>query len=273
MIRVGEGTGKLEEAFMSLYHQLEFDREMKQRIKSAMRYPIFVMVALGIALAVVTFFVIPAFAKTYASLKVALPLVTRMLLAVSAFAVNYWWAGLFILGITVWLARMLLRMPHIRYAWDRFKLRIPVLGPIITKATVARFARSFSTAIKSDVPLVTAFSLVARVLDNKFYEERVLQMRTGVERGEILSRVMRSSGIFSPLELQLITVAEATGDVENAVGQLATLYTEDLEYEVSRMSQTIEPLLLAVMGVLVGLLVLGVFLPMWDLGSAYFHKG
>lgn len=272
MVRVGEGTGKLEEAFRSLYNQLDFDRQMKQKIKSALRYPTFVMVALGIAMTVMTIFVIPAFAKTYSGLHVELPLLTRILLGISKFSVQYWWAVVMGAGLVYFMLRLILKSPEGRYAWDRFKLRIPIIGTILNKATVARFSRSFSTAMKANVPIVMAFQLVSRVVENAFFEARILAMRVGVERGEVLSRVMRTSGIFSPIELQLITVAERTGDVDQAVEQIALMYSDDVEYQVAKLSQSIEPILLAAMGVLVGMFVLGVFLPMWDLGQAHFKR-
>jgi MSHA biogenesis protein MshG len=272
MVRVGEGTGKLEEAFRALYNQLEFDRQMKQKIKAALRYPTFVMTALAIAMTVMTIFVIPTFAKTYAGLKVELPLLTRFLLGISKFSVEYWWAVLMGMGLFYFLMRLVLRSPEGRYAWDRLKLRVPVVGDIMYKATVARFSRSFSTAMKANVPIVMAFQLVSRVVENAFFEARILQMRVGVERGEVLSRVMRTSGIFSPIELQLITVAERTGDVDQAVEQIALMYSDDVEYQVARLSQTVEPILLATLGVLVGMFVLGVFLPMWELGQAHFKR-
>jgi MSHA biogenesis protein MshG len=272
MVRVGEGTGKLEEAFRALYNQLEFDRQMKQKIKAALRYPTFVMTALAIAMTVMTIFVIPTFAKTYAGLNVELPLLTRFLLGISKFSVEYWWAVLMGMGLFYFLMRLVLRSPEGRYAWDRLKLRVPVVGDIMYKATVARFSRSFSTAMKANVPIVMAFQLVSRVVENAFFEARILQMRVGVERGEVLSRVMRTSGIFSPIELQLITVAERTGDVDQAVEQIALMYSDDVEYQVARLSQTVEPILLATLGVLVGMFVLGVFLPMWELGQAHFKR-
>lgn len=272
MVRVGEGTGKLEEAFRSLYNQLDFDRQMKQKIKAALRYPTFVLVALAIAMTVMTIFVIPAFAKTYSGLHVELPLLTRILLAISKFSVQYWWAVVMGFALVYFILRLVLRSPEGRYAWDRFKLRIPIIGNILNKATVARFSRSFSTAMKANVPIVMAFQLVSRVVENAFFEARILAMRVGVERGEVLSRVMRTSGIFSPIELQLITVAERTGDVDQAVEQIALMYSDEVEYEVSKLSQSIEPILLAAMGVLVGMFVLGIFLPMWDLGQAHFKR-
>ena len=270
MVRVGEGTGRLEETFVSLYKQLEFNTRMRSRIKSAVRYPMFVMIALGVALAIMTIFVIPSFAKTYASLHVELPALTQLLLAVSSFSVNYWWAVLMGIGFAWFLGKLALRSAETRYTWDRYKLNIPVVGPIMKTATIARFCRSFATAMRANVPLVMAFQLVSKVANNAFYEARILQMCAGVERGEILSRVMRTSGIFSPMEIQLITVAERTGEVDQAVQQRSELYSEEVEYRVSRLSQSIEPLLLAVMGILVGTLVLGIFLPMWDMGQAHF---
>jgi MSHA biogenesis protein MshG len=267
MIRVGESTGRLAEAFQSLYKQVDFDRSMKQKIRAALRYPMFVVIALTIAMSILTIFVIPRFAKTYASFKVELPFITRLLLGTSDFAVNYWWAVLGLAGAAWYMAQLWLASSEGRYAWDRFKLRIPVFGGIMNKAAIARFARSFATALEADVPIVQGFQLAANVVENAFFRERILQMRKGVERGEVLSRVMRTSGIFSPLELQLITVAEKTGEVEDAITELAKLYTEEVEYEVGRLAQTVEPLLLAGMGVLVGIVVLGVFLPMWDMAQ------
>lgn len=272
MVKVGEGTGELQMAFQNLYRQIEFDRQMRMKIKTAMRYPMFVVSALVIALGVLTLFVIPSFAKTYEGLKVELPLLTRVLIGTSNLAVNYWWALLLGLGALYYIILLVLRTPDGRYNWDKFKLRLPIVGSVIMKATVARFARSFATAMKADVPIVTAFQLVAGVVDNAFFADRIMQMRKGVERGEILSRVMRTAGIFTPLELQLISVAERTGEVEHAVEEISQLYNEEVDYEIGKLSQAIEPILLGVMGILVLVLLLGIFLPLWDLGQAQLHR-
>ena len=268
MVRVGENSGRLEEAFHSLHKQLNFDRQMKQRIKSAMRYPSFVLAAMAIAMGILTVFVIPVFAKTYEGLKVELPLLTRVLLGASNFAVAYWWVVLGGSLLAVVLVRAFVRGPQGRYLWDRHKLRLPVFGSIITKGTVARFCASFATAYKSGVPIVQALELVSRVVDNAFYARRILLMRRGLERGESFARVARSAGIFTALELQMIMVGEESGDIEGMVGQIAELYEEDVVYEVSRLSESIEPILLGLMGGLVGVLLLGIFLPMWSLGDA-----
>lgn len=271
MIRVGEGSGQLDEAFQNLLKQLDFDRQMTQRIKSALRYPSFVMMAVAVAMAILTIFVIPVFGKTYAGLKVELPLLTRALLATSSFAVNYWWAVLGALTLASLLVRAFVRGPQGRYLWDKYKLRLPVFGSIITKATVARFCGGFSTAYRSGVPIVQSLELVARVVDNAFFASRIGLMRMGLERGESFSRVARSTGIFTALELQMIGVGEDSGDIEGMVAQIATQYEEEVAYEVSRLSESIEPILLGLMGGLVGVLLLGIFLPMWSLGEAMMH--
>ena len=272
MVKVGEGSGQLEEIFKRLHEQIAFEKHMGQQIKGALRYPTFVLVAISIALAVMTLFVLPVFAQTYAKMQASLPALTLMLLAVSKFAVGYWWAVLAMIGACFYAFKLYTALPEGRYAWDKFKLRIPIIGSIIKKATLARFCRSFATASKSGVPLVQAFTLVSRVVDNAYFEERILSMRDGVERGESLLRTARTAGIFTPLELQMMSVGEDTGDVDGMLNQVADMYREEVEYEVSRLSEAIEPILLAFMGVLVLILMLGVFLPMWQLGKVALAK-
>jgi MSHA biogenesis protein MshG len=268
MVRLGEGTGNLEEAFQRLFSQLEFEKHMKQKIKGALRYPTFVLLAIAIAIAILSLWVIPIFAKVYAGMKVQLPLLTRVLLGTSDFAVNYWWAVLAFIVLAMFGFRSWTSTKVGRYRWDKAKLKFPVFGGIITKATIARFAFTFASATRSGMPLVSAFSIVSRVVENAFYEERILQMRDGVERGDSILRVATTAGIFSPLELQMMAVGEETGNMDEMVEQVARMYQEEVDYEVSRLSETIEPLLLAAMGILVTILMLGIFLPLWDLGAA-----
>ena len=267
MIRVGEDAGELDQVFAALLRQLEFDRQMKQRIKAAMRYPGFVMGAMFIAIGILTIFVIPVFANVYKTMHLELPLVTRVLVGTSDFAVQYWWVVLGSLVLGYYGVRTWLATEEGRYTWDKHKLRLPLFGKILTKGAIARFCESFATAYRAGVPIVQALSLVAKVVDNAFFETRIMQMREGLERGEGLTKLARSSGIFNPTELQMIHVGEQTGEVDTMMGQIATMYQEDVTYEVSRLSESIEPILLGFMGILVGILLLGVFMPMWDLGQ------
>ncbi len=267
MIRVGEGAGQLDEIFTRLFAQLEFERDMRQKIKGALRYPTFVVIAIAIAIGILTIFVIPVFAKVYAGMKVELPLLTRVLLAVSDFAVNWWWAVLAFLGACFYGFRLWISQPAGRYTWDKFKLGLPLIGSIFDKAGIARFCLSFSIACKSGVPIDQAFTLVAKVVDNAFFEERIHGMREGITRGETMLQIAQNSGIFKAMEMQMISVGDATGEMEKMMEQVATMYQEELQYEVSRLGDAIEPILLAVMGGLVLVLMLGIFLPLWDLGQ------
>lgn len=268
MVRVGENSGQLEEIFRRLFDQINFDHKIQMKIKSALRYPVFVLSAISIAIGILTVFVIPVFATFFAKFGAELPLMTRILLGTSNFAVNYWWLVLGVIGGCFYSFRVLIRQKAGRYRWDKFKLAIPIVGKIIEKATLARFCRSLSTASKSGVPLVLAFTLVSRVVDNAFFEERILIMRDGIERGESMLRVAQTSGIFNPLELQMISVGEETGDIDGMLAQVADIYTEEVEYEITRLSESMEPILMAFMGVLVLILLLGIFMPMWQLGAA-----
>lgn len=272
MVKVGEGSGQLELIFKRLHEQLEFEKHMSQKIKGAMRYPTFVVTAVSIAIAIMTLFVIPVFAETYSKFHASLPFLTLLLLAVSDFSVHYWWAILALLGFAIYAFKLVIKRPVGRYNWDKLKLRFPVVGSIIRKATLARFCRSFALASKSGVPIVQAFTLVSRVVDNAFFEERILNMRDGVERGESMLLAAQSADIFSTIELQMISVGEETGEIDSMLEQVASMYQEEVEYEVGRLSESIEPLLLTFMGVLVLILMLGVFLPLWDLGMVAMQK-
>ena len=267
MIKVGEGAGQLEEIFSRLFAQLEFERDMKKKIQGALRYPMFVIIAISIAVAILAIFVIPVFGKVYKSMKVELPPLTRLLLGISDFAVNYWWLVVLTVVVLAYGFRLFLKQPQGRYRWDKTKLKLPLIGSILSKAGIARFCLSFSIACRSGVPIDQAFTLVAKVVDNAFYERRINQMRDGITRGETMLRIAQSADIFKAMELQMIAVGEATGELEKMMEQVAQLYQEEVQYEVGRLGDAIEPILLAVMGALVLVLMLGIFLPLWDLGQ------
>lgn len=267
MIRVGETSGRLEEVLAGLHAQLEFEKDMRRKIKSALRYPGFVVAALVIAMTVLNIFVIPVFARVYAGMKVDLPPLTRLLIGVSDFAVGWWWAIAAGAVAGAFVLRAALATPAGRLAWDRRKLGLPVFGGILAQAAMARLCRSLATAMRSGVPIDRAFSLVAPVVDNAWYAGKVLNMREAVGRGESILRTAQSAGIFKPLELQMIAVGEETGALEEMLGQIADLYQDEVEYEVARIGDSIEPILLAAIGGMVLVLMLGIFMPLWDLGQ------
>lgn len=265
MIRVGESAGKLDEVFARLYAQLDFDRRMRQKIKTVLRYPSFVFTAIVVATMIVMVYVIPAFSGVYGTAHIELPLATKILMGTSGFMSRNWTVILAVMALAALGIRYYVSTPEGEYRWDQAKLGLPIVGRVLTKATVARFCRSFGMAMSSGVPIVTALALVSRVVDNTFYQERIMAMRDAVSHGDNLLRAFLASGIFSPVELQMIAVGEETGDIETMVQQLATLYQDEVEYEASKLSETLEPILLVFMAALVLLLLLGIFLPMWNM--------
>ncbi len=273
MIRVGEMTGRLTEVFLRLNEHLEFERDVRERIKQAMRYPMFVMIAMAVAVVILNIFVIPVFAKVFAGFNAELPLVTRGLLAFSAWMISWW--PLLIGGVigAGMMVRAYVRTPAGRYNWDARKLKLPIVGEIVLKATLARFARSFALSSQSGVPLVQALTVVAQTVDNAFIGSRIEQMRDGIERGESISRCAAATGVFTPVVLQMISVGEETGELDNLLFEIADMYERETDYNIKGLSAAIEPILLAVIGVLVLLLALGVFLPLWNLGGAAMGKG
>ncbi len=272
MVQVGEMTGMLDQTFLRLYEHLEFEKQMNENIRGAMRYPIFVMIAMAIAVVIVNIFVIPAFVKVFEGFHTELPLMTRMLIGFSNFMVNYW-PLLLALSIGAIVAfRAYVATPLGKYNWDKSKLRIPIAGKIIFKGTLARFARSLALAFKSGIPIVQGLNVVGMVVDNEYMRTRIEQMRDGVERGESILRTALTAGVFNATVLQMIAVGEETGDMDGLMFEIAGMYEREVEYEVKTLSQQIEPIMIVALGIMVLILALGIFLPIWDLGKAALHR-
>jgi len=267
MVRVGEATGRLDEIFLRMFEHLEFERETRSRIKEALRYPTFVMIAMVVAIGVINVFVIPAFAKVYAGLGAELPLMTKILIESSRITLAYGWFMLAGLVLAVAGFRMWRASDDGRLVWDRFKLRIPLTGSIVLRSTLARFARTLALSLKSGIPAAQALSVVAEVTDNAWIASRVLQMRNGIERGESILRTAQTAAVFNPVVMQMIAVGEETGSIDELMQEVADMYEREVDYEIKTLAARIEPLIIAAMGGIVLVLALGVFLPMWDLAS------
>lgn len=272
MVQVGEMTGRLTEIFPRLYDYLQLDRKMHEQITAALRYPKFVIFAIVSAIGVVSAFVIPQFAKIFMKANFELPIMTRALIGLSSFTINYW--PLIIAGsaASAFLFRRWVATKEGKYTWDKAKLRLPVAGPIIQKGTMARFARSYSLADKSGVPVSQALSVVARTVDNAYIASAVEQIRDGVERGDSILRTATMTGVFMPRVLQMISVGEETGEIGQLMDEIADMYEQEVEYELKTLASRIEPILIMFIGVLVLILALGVFVPMWDMGQVQLKK-
>lgn len=268
IVRVGETTGRLDEALLQLAEYLELDKENEKRIKSALRYPTFIMLAMVAAMFVINLFVIPSFSKVFASFDSELPWATQLLLATSNFMVAWWPHILVTAALAIAALRQWINSPKGGYLWDKWKLRMPIFGDIVLRANLGRFTRSLAVTSQSGVPLIQAMNIVAGSIDNKFLESRITTMKTGIENGESLTRTAAATGLFTPLILQMFSVGEQTGAIDELLLETAEHYDREVKYELQNISSSIEPIMITIIGVMVLILALGIFLPMWDLADS-----
>ena len=267
MIRVGETTGRLEEIFQSLFKHLEFQKFMREQVRGALRYPSFVVAAMVIAICVINLVVIPAFAKVFENMQAELPLMTRILLGSSRFMLDWWWLLLAVAVAGAVMTRSFVRTTAGRLAWDRLKLRLPIAGPLVRKGVLSQAARSLALVFKSGVPIVSGLTLSAQVVENAHIARALNGMRTGVEHGETLLSTSTRAHIFTPVVLQMIMVGEESGSLGEMLEEIGQMYQQEVEYELKTLSSKIEPLLIVMLGGMVLVLALGVFMPMWEMGS------
>lgn len=272
MVQIGENTGRLDKVFLQLSEYLDREKTTRDQVKSALRYPMFVMVAISIAMIIINMFVIPTFAKVFAGLNAELPLPTRVLLGISNFSVEYWWllTGLTIIAIVAF--RYYIKTEKGAFNWDHFKTRVPIMGSIVLRATLSRFSRAFAMTQRAGVPLIQGLVVVSRAVDNHYVEHHIKGMRNGIERGDTLTRTAQSTTMFTPLVIQMLAVGEETGAVDEMLEQVADFYDREVDYDLKNLTSAIEPILIIAIGAMVLVLALGVFLPMWDLiGAAKGH--
>ncbi len=272
VVHVGENTGKLDDAFLQLSEYLIREQETRKQIKSATRYPIFVILALVIALVVMNIFVIPIFADMFKKFDAELPFMTQLLLGMSDFFINKWPLMLIMIFLVVFGVYRYLKTKNGRYKWDRMQIKMPIIGSVIERTLLGRFARSFSMMLVSGVPLTTALNLVADAVSNTYMADRIITMRRSIEKGESLTRVANNSKLFTPLVMQMISVGEETGRVDELLAEVADYYEREVDYDLKSLTSKIEPVLIVIVAVMVLVLALGIFTPMWEMMGAYQGK-
>jgi len=267
VVHVGENTGRLDQSFKRIAGYLEVERETRRRINAATRYPSFVLAAIAIAIVILNAFVIPAFADVFAKFNAELPWQTRVIIGVSNFFVAWWHliaAALLLSAVAVY---RYLRTPGGRLRWDRLKLRLPIVGSLFERINLARFCQTFAMVSRAGLPITQGLAVIARALGNEFLAERVHAMREGIERGGGVTQTAKDSGMFTPVVLQMIAVGEETGAMDELLEQAAGFYEEEVDYELKSLTDAVEPILIIAIGIMVLVLALGVFLPLWDLSS------
>jgi MSHA biogenesis protein MshG len=273
MVRVGESTGTLDNAFLRLCEYLSQDQDVQDRVKSAIRYPMIVIIVIAIAMGVITVFVIPNFAPLFKVLGDDIPWPTRVIMGTSAFVIAH---GLALIGgtiLAVFGIRQYLRTPEGHYRCDRAKLRLPILGELLHQSILSRVTRSLAISLGAGLPMIQALTVLSRSAGNEYLAERLTNIRDGVERGDSLSRAAATAAIFPPLVLQMIAVGEETGELTQLLEEVSGFYQREVDYRLRNLTSMIEPLLLIGIGGMVLILALGVFLPMWNMIAKVGHAG
>lgn len=267
MIQVGENTGRLDQAFTQMAAYIDHNRRMSHNISAALRYPTIVISAILIAMIIVNLFVIPKFASFFEANNLELPWQTVFLLNTSQFFVGYWPYLLGLVIVSYIFFKRYTSTESGRYKWHRFILGLPIVGNILLRAYLARFARSFSMAYGAGVPIVQGMGVISRSVGNDYIADHVANMREGIERGEALTRTAHHTGMFTPVVMQMFAVGEEAGNLEEMMEYVADFYEEEVDYDIKTLSDKLEPLIYVLVGVMVLVLALGIFVPMWDIAQ------
>ncbi len=265
MIAVGENTGRLDQALLQLSHYYEQELETRKRIKTAMRYPVTVVFFMIAGIFVLNILVIPQFATMFSRFGVDLPLPTRFLIAMSNFFVNYWPLMLGGIAASLFAFKAWLGTANGRERWDKMRLRFPIVGGIVNRAQLGRFARTFALMLQSGVPLNQSIALSAEALGNRYLELRLLEMKASIEAGGGISTSAVNTGIFTPLVIQMLAVGEETGRIDELLTEAAEFYEREVDYDLKTLTSRIEPILLVIVALMVGGLAAAIFLPMWGM--------
>ena len=271
IINIGETTGSLEQAFNQISHYLHREKETQSRIKTAFRYPTMVIAAISIAMVIVNIYVIPAFKGVFDKLGADLPWQTQLLISISAFSVNYWHFILMGIFAVILVIRKYLKTIEGIRRWHRILLKLPAVGNIIEDAIMERFCRSFAMIMQAGVPLIQGISIIANSVGNEYVSYKLQRMRTGIEKGDSITRMAKSIGMFPPLVIQMLLVGEESGNISDMLQEAAEYYEGEIDASLKNLSSVIEPILIIIIGAMVLVLALGIFLPMWNLTSAMQH--
>jgi len=271
MIKAGETAGILDSVLERLALLAEHDADTRARVKTAVRYPLIVVVAICGAFAFLVSFVIPKFASIFARFKTELPLPTRILLVINQAIHQYWFIIIIVIALSLWLIRWYVNTPKGRWHWDGVKLKIPVFGLLFQKVALSRFARIFGAMQKSGITMMHTLDITSETVGNVVIAAVLEDMRESLHEGKGLVGPMESSGLFPPLVTQMVAIGEETGNIDTMLNKVSDYYDMDVEYTLRNLSSMIEPILLLFVGLMVLFLALGIFLPMWNMMNLFKH--
>jgi type IV pilus assembly protein PilC len=267
MIAAGEAGGILDTILKRLATYIEKNVKLRGEVKSAMIYPVAVIVIAGLVVAAILWKVIPTFAQLFSGLGAELPLPTRVVIEMSNFLVSYGWILIVVAGLAGWGFKTYYATDGGRRTIDWLALKMPVLGDILRKVAVARFCRTLSTLLSSGVPILDGLDITARTAGNAIIEDAIQVTRTSIERGETISAPLRETKVFPSMVVQMINVGETTGALDAMLAKIADFYEEEVDTAVAGLLTLMEPVMIAFLGVIVGGIVIAMYMPIFDLIS------
>ena len=268
MVAAGEAGGILDTILMRLATFLEKSDALIRKVKGAMVYPGVIMSVAGIAVAVLLIFVIPTFQKMFASVNMELPLPTRIVIAMSDFLINYWWALIAIIAGIVYAIKQYYKTPDGRLRLDQMMLNAPVLGDMLRKSAVSRFTRTLGTLISSGVSILDGLEITAKTAGNRVIHDAVMASRNSIAGGDTIAAPLEKSKVFPPMVISMIAVGEQTGGLDEMLTKIADFYDEEVDVAVGALLSLMEPMMIVVLGVIVGGMVVAMYLPIFDMMNA-----
>lgn len=268
MVRAGESAGVLEDVLKRLSEFMEHDESVKKSIKSAMRYPIIVMIALTMAFFFAVTFIIPKFTVMFERSGVELPLITQILLALNTIITDYWYLAAGGLGLTIFLVKRVLGTKQGRLVWDGFKLKLPIFGTLFLKNAISRFTHMLETLNSSGIHIIEALQICSETTGNAAISREIDQTRAEVEIGSSLADALDKGTIFPPMTIRMIRTGQDAGSLDEMLQSIFVQYDEEVDYLTKRLSSLVEPLMTVVIGVFILIIALGIFLPMWGMYEA-----
>jgi len=265
MIEAGEAGGILDTILQRLAIYVEKNMKLKTAVKSALIYPVSVITIASLIVGALLKWVVPIFANMFASMQIALPLPTAIVIGVSRFVGRFWWLFIIGVGVIALVIRQIRRDPRGRYAFDKFLLNLWILGPVLRKIAVARFTRTLGTLITSGVPILEGLAITARTSGNAVLEDALMKVRKAVEEGRTIVDPLRESGVFPNMVVQMIGVGEATGAMDAMLQKIADFYEDEVDAATKAMLTLLEPIMIAVLGVVVGGIVISLYLPLFSM--------
>jgi type IV pilus assembly protein PilC len=268
MVAAGEAGGILDTILMRLATFMEKNDALVRKVKGAMIYPGVIMSVAAIAIVVLLVFVIPVFEKMFASVGMALPLPTRVVIGMSRFLQDYWWAVIAGVVMLVYSVKKYYATPEGKLSIDRTLLKMPVLGDVLRKSAVSRFTRTLGTLIGSGVSILDGLEITARTAGNRVIQDAIMQSRASIAGGDTIAAPLQKSAVFPPMVISMIAVGEQTGGLDEMLSKIADFYDTEVDAAVSGLLSLLEPIMIVVLGVVVGGMVVAMYLPIFDMINA-----